>query len=52
MTILRSIERCGWVQEAHYREAWPVPAGEPIGSVAYGIIRRDWLSGTVTPVPF
>jgi len=52
IAMRRTFERCGWVQEAHYREAWPVPDGEPIGSVAYGIIRRDWLRGTVTPVSF
>ncbi len=42
----------GWVKEAHYREAWPVDGGEPVASVAYGILRRDWESGTTTRVDF
>ena len=44
--------RSGWVKEAHYREAWPVDGGEPQASVAYGILRRDWETGTTTPVDF
>ncbi|SDQ23446.1 GNAT family N-acetyltransferase [Microbacterium sp. cf332] len=43
-------ETCGWVQEAYYREGWPVAGGEPLGSVAYSILRRDWVSGEVTPL--
>lgn len=42
--------RAGWVKEAHYRRAWPVEGGEPRASTAYGILRQDWESGTVTPV--
>lgn len=48
-TVLR---RAGWVKEAHYRDGWPVPGGEPRASVAYAILRRDWESGTTTPVPW
>lgn len=40
--------RCGWVKEAHYRDGWPVPGGEPVASVAYSLLRRDWLDGTTT----
>lgn len=40
--------RCGWVKEAHYRESWPVDGGDPVASVAYAVLRRDWESGTVT----
>ena len=42
--------RAGWVQEAHYRESWPVEGGTPKASVAYGVLRRDWETGEVTPV--
>lgn len=48
----RVFARCGWVKEAHYREAWPVPGREPVASVAYAILRRDWRDGTTTPVPW
>ncbi len=40
--------RAGWVQEAHYRESWPVEGGAPLASVAYGVLRRDWETGRVT----
>ena len=42
--------RSGWAKEAHYRQAWPVEGSEPKASIAYGILRRDWQTGTVTPV--
>lgn len=40
--------KSGYVKEAHYREAWPGRDGTPYDSVGYAILRRDWLSGTVT----
>jgi RimJ/RimL family protein N-acetyltransferase len=40
----------GYVKEAHYREAWPDAAGGLRDAVGYAILRRDWCSGTVTPV--
>ncbi len=47
----RTFERSGWVLEAYYRDGWPVEDGEPMASVAYSVLRRDWESGTTTPVP-
>lgn len=44
----RTFERAGWVKEAHYRRGWPVVGGEPMASVAYGLLRQDWASGTIT----
>ncbi|MFI5675117.1 GNAT family N-acetyltransferase [Streptomyces cellulosae] len=40
--------RCGYAKEAHYREAWPAMDGTVHDTVGYAILRRDWLSGTVT----
>lgn len=48
----RTFLRCGFVKEAHYRDGWPVAGGAPVASVAYAILRRDWVSGTTTPVPW
>ena len=48
----RVFVRSGWVKEAHYREAWPVEGAAPVASVAYGILRRDWATGSLTPVPW
>ena len=49
VAMRRTFLRCGFLKEAHYREGWPVEDGEPVASVAYGILRRDWETGTVTP---
>jgi RimJ/RimL family protein N-acetyltransferase len=40
----------GWVKEAFYRDAWPIDGAAPLASVAYAVLRRDWGSGTTTPV--
>lgn len=36
---------CGWLKEAHYREAWPVEGQDHVTTVGYSILRRDWESG-------
>ncbi|PSL37901.1 RimJ/RimL family protein N-acetyltransferase [Labedella gwakjiensis] len=48
----RTFLRAGWVKEAHYRDGWPVAGGDPVASVAYAILRRDWETGKTTPVPW
>lgn len=48
IAMRRTFLRCGFLKEAHYREGWPVSDGEPLASVAYAILRQDWISGTVT----
>lgn len=50
IAMRRAFLRAGWVKEAHYREGWPVEGGVPLASVAYGVLRRDWETGTTTPV--
>ena len=44
--------RCGYVKEAHYRDGWPSADGTMHDAVGYATLRRDWLTGTVTPVPW
>jgi RimJ/RimL family protein N-acetyltransferase len=51
VAMRRVFERCGWVHEAFYRDGWPVEGAEPVASVAYSVLRRDWATGTTTPVP-
>ena len=46
----RTFVRSGLVKEAHYRDSWPMPGSEPLASVGYAILRRDWVSGATTPV--
>lgn len=48
IAMRRTFLHCGWVKEAHYREAWPVEGGPPVASVAYAILRRDWETGRTT----
>jgi RimJ/RimL family protein N-acetyltransferase len=50
VTMRRVFLRAGWVQEAYYREGWPVEGSRPVASVAYSVLRRDWETGTVTPL--
>ena len=40
----------GWVQEAFYRDAWPIDGGDRLASIGYAVLRRDWESGNTTPV--
>lgn len=44
----RTLSKCGFVKEAHYRSA-----DEHGGDwLAYGLLRRDWETGNPTPVPW
>ncbi len=52
IAMRRTFERCGWVFEAYYRDGWPVEGADPVASVAYSVLRRDWAIGTATPVPW
>ena len=48
---MRAVFRAtGFAKEAHYRDGWPGVDGALHDSIGYAILRRDWLSGTVTPV--
>lgn len=46
IAMRRVLERCGYVQEAHYRDAWPGPTNEVHDAVGYAILRTDWSTGT------
>lgn len=50
-TAMRAVlDRCGWVLEAHHREAWPTASGSRVSAVGYAVLRSDWAAGTRTPV--
>jgi len=40
----------GFVQEAYHRQSWR-QGEQMLDSVGYALLRSDWASGTVTPVP-
>ncbi|MFC0629384.1 GNAT family N-acetyltransferase [Kribbella deserti] len=48
VAMRRTFQRCGYVKEAHYRDAWPASDGAVHDAVGYAILRRDWLAGTAT----
>jgi RimJ/RimL family protein N-acetyltransferase len=50
VAMRRLFETCGFAKEAHYRRAWPAAGGERLDSIGYGILREDWLAGSVTPL--
>lgn len=52
VAMRRVFLRSGWVKEAHYRQAWPVEGGGAKAAIAYAILREDWSSGSITPVPW
>ena len=45
----RTFRKCGYVKEAHYRQAWPAPGGAIYDAVGYAVLRTDWQAGTTTP---
>lgn len=42
--------KCGYVKEAYYRQASPTESGGRVASIAYGVLREDWQSNSITPV--
>jgi RimJ/RimL family protein N-acetyltransferase len=48
----RVFEKCGFMKEAHYRQAWPDENKNLYDCVGYSILRRDWINKTKTPVNF
>lgn len=52
-TAMRSVfEKCGFVKEAHYRQAWPDADGKRYDCTGYSILKSDWLNKTISPVNF
>lgn len=52
IAMRKTFNRCGWIKECHYRQAWPTPDGRLLDSVGYAILRTDFESGLTTPVPW
>lgn len=42
--------KAGYIKEAYYRMASPTEDGGRVASIAYGILREDWIMKKVTPV--
>ncbi|MFC1849475.1 GNAT family N-acetyltransferase [candidate division CSSED10-310 bacterium] len=41
---------CGYLKEAHHRQAWPGQKNEYYDSIGYAILRDDWMHGRQTAV--
>lgn len=52
IAMRRVFEKCGFVKEAHYREAWPDENKNLYDCVGYSILRKDWTGKSKTPVNF
>lgn len=50
IAMRRVLEHCGFVKEAHFRQAWPDSDGNRYDCAGYGILRADWEKKTKTPV--
>jgi RimJ/RimL family protein N-acetyltransferase len=50
VAMQRVFARCGYVREAHHRQAWNNSDGTVHDSYGYAILRQDWLTGDSTPV--
>lgn len=50
VAMRRVLVKCGFVKEAHYRQAWPSADGSLYDSIGYGILRSDFERGDLTPV--
>ena len=52
IAMRKVFNKCGYVKEAYYRMASPTEEGGRVASIAYGILREDWISGASTTVPW
>lgn len=49
--MMRTVfQRCGFAKEGHFRCDWPGDGKEFFDTVHFGLLRRDWESGSTTPV--
>ena len=52
LAMRRTFCSCGYVKEGHFRKDWSSSDGKRFDTVKYGILREDWISGAITPVPW
>jgi RimJ/RimL family protein N-acetyltransferase len=50
IAMRKVFEKCGFVKEAHYRQAWPDKDGNRYDCTGYAILRSDWMNKTKTKV--
>ena len=49
IAMRKTFLRAGFLKEAHYRLGWPTADGTRVASVAYAILRQDWVNQEITP---
>ncbi|MFZ3414641.1 GNAT family N-acetyltransferase [Arthrobacter sp. 3Tela_A] len=49
IAMRKTFLRSGFLKEAHYRQGWPTADGTRLASVAYAILRQDWVNQEITP---
>ena len=50
LPMRRAFGKSGWTKEAHYRRGWPIDGAEPVASVAYALLRSEWMTGERVPL--
>lgn len=50
IAMRKVFESCGFMKEAHYRQAWPDEHGNKYDCAGYSILRGDWRNNTKTEV--
>jgi RimJ/RimL family protein N-acetyltransferase len=51
IAMQRAFIECGYVKEAHHRQAWPDETGARHDSIGYAILRSDWQQEGGHPCP-
>jgi RimJ/RimL family protein N-acetyltransferase len=42
--------KCGFIKEAHHRQAWKSDSGVYYDTIGYGLLKQDFLSNSITPI--
>jgi len=50
IAMRKILKKCGFVKEAHYREAWPAKDNIRFDCIGYGILKKDWMDKKKTSV--
>jgi RimJ/RimL family protein N-acetyltransferase len=50
IAMRKVFHHCYFVKEAHYRKVYPAEGIRLLASIAYGLLREDWLGKKRTPI--
>ena len=50
LPMIKTLIKCGYVKEAHYRKSWKVDGADRVDCVGFALLKEDWKSGKSTAV--